>query len=76
MASKGTSARTAKFAVKLSKGDFAAVLAPLGLTSANVQNQAVSIPLMVVLGDSVFAKTQAQTYSAKAGKAGATKDKK
>ncbi|HYG76440.1 MAG TPA: PKD domain-containing protein, partial [Planctomycetota bacterium] len=74
--SKGTSARTAKFVVKLSKGNFASTLAPMGLTSADANSTSVNVPLMIILGDVTFVKIHPQIYSAKTGKTGATKDRK
>ena len=77
VASKGLSSRTGKFAVKLSKGTFAAMLSGYGLTSTvDVKSAPVSVPIVLLFANTLYEKNQAQLYTAKAGKTGATKDKK
>ena len=73
---KGTKAATAKFMLKLTKGSFATALAAVGLTKVNASGSAVSIPVGVIFNNQLWVVSVAQTYTAKKGKTGATKDQK
>jgi hypothetical protein len=72
--SKGLNARTAKFTVKLTKGQFAALLKDYGLKSETVKNKALTVPVFVLFGDRTYSGQQPQLYSAKAGAMGSTKN--
>ena len=70
--SKGLGLRTVQFAMTLSNGNFAATLAKLGLTNANLSKVPVNIPLVVLVENTAYVKSQAQHYTAHQGKTGAT----
>ena len=71
------SGTTAKFSLKLSKGDFAAQLADEGLIgTADVKDKPVQIAAIVSFASATYQKVQSQLFSAKTGKSGASKDKK
>jgi hypothetical protein len=76
VASKGLGSRTAKFAIKMTKGSFATLFADYGLTDTTVKGQPVAIPIVLLFGDILYAKDQQQLYTAKQGKGGSTKDVK
>jgi hypothetical protein len=71
--SKGLNARTAKFTVKLTKGQFAALLKDYGLKSETVKNKALTVPVFVLFGEHLYSNQQRQLYTAKAGGTGASK---
>jgi hypothetical protein len=64
-------AQTAKYGVKLSKGDFAASLTDEGLTNTDATNKAANVAVHIVFGGSIYERIQAVTYKAKASKSGA-----
>jgi hypothetical protein len=66
-------AQDAKLSIKFSKGSFASSLSDEGLVNATVADVAVSVPVEIKLNDTMYAKTQPQTYTAKAGKTGSAK---
>jgi hypothetical protein len=66
-------AQDAKLSIKFAEGSFASSLSDEGLVNATVKNVAVSMPVEIKLNDTMYASTQAQTYSAKEGKSGKTK---
>ncbi len=70
LAIKGT---TAKFALKGSKGSFASFLTDEGLTNADASKKALTVPVLVLFNGGFYDSIVAQTYSAKAGKSGASK---
>ena len=73
-AKKGVvAAQDAKLSIKLTKGSFASALSDEGLVNATVTEVAVSVPVEIQLNGTMYAKTQPQLYSAKAGKTGKTK---
>jgi len=73
---KGTGT-TAKFSMKLNKGDFAAQLADEGLVgTADVKDKSVQVAASVAFASATYQKVQSQLFSAKTGKSGASKDKK
>ncbi|HEY3322307.1 MAG TPA: Ig-like domain repeat protein [Planctomycetota bacterium] len=74
VSSKGLNPRTAKFAVKLTKGQFADLMKPFGMTSENVSGKLITVPIYVMFGDRIYEIQQRQIYSAKAGRSGATKN--
>lgn len=69
------SASTAKFSVKSGKSALAATLLDEGLVNATTTAN-VNVPITVVFGNLVFAKTQTLSYKAAANKAGKTKQPK
>lgn len=76
-AKKGVvAAQDAKLSIKLTKGSFASSLSDDGLVDATVTNVALSVPVEIEFNGTMYAKTHAQTYTAKTGKSGATKDPK
>ncbi|HEY3325066.1 MAG TPA: hypothetical protein VGP72_31725, partial [Planctomycetota bacterium] len=68
----GTPLQIAKFAVKLSKGSYAAALADEGLINATTSAQ-ISVPITLVFNGEVLQKSVTQSYKAVKDKAGATK---
>ena len=76
IAMKGTSAASARFSMKLNKGNFASLLAKAGLTSATAKAKPVNIPVAVLFAGELWVVNQLQLYTATSGKAGATKDVK
>jgi len=76
-ATKGVvAAQTAKYGVKLSKGDFAAALSDEGITNANASGVSTTVVVRIVFGGAIYQHTQAVIYSAKAGKTGSAKSPK
>ncbi len=67
-----TKAGTYNFSFNL-KGDLQTALAQYGLTNANADNVAVSIPLTLTAGPGEYAVDQPFTYNATAGKSGTAK---
>jgi hypothetical protein len=67
-----TKARTSNFSFNL-KGDLQTALAQYGLTNADADNVAVSIPLVLTAGPGEYAVDQPFTYNATAGKSGTAK---
>ena len=67
------SAQTAKFSVKLAKGNFATSLTDEGLVNGNVRGVNASVVVRVVFNGGIYQTTQAVTYTAKAGKSGSAK---
>jgi hypothetical protein len=67
-----TKAGTYNFSFNL-KGDLQTPLAAYGLTNANADNVAVSIPLTMTAGPGEYAVDQPYTYNATAGKSGTAK---
>ena len=63
-------ARVSKFALKLSKGNFAVPLAAVGLANTDAKNAEVKIPLSVFFGNKFFRIDQPLVYSAKKGISG------
>lgn len=74
-ATKGkVAAQTAKYAVTLPKGTFAATLAPTGLTGAgDAKGKSVKVAFTVVFNQMLLQKIQTMSFSAKKGKTGAAK---
>jgi hypothetical protein len=67
-------AQNAKFTAKFSKGTFADKLADEGLTgTADVKKSPKTVQVDVIFNQTAYRKLQPQSYSAKAGKTGATK---
>lgn len=62
-----------KYTLKLSKGDFAGILADEGLVSQDLSAIPVSVPVIVIFNTQMFQVTPSQMYYAKAGKTGRTK---
>jgi hypothetical protein len=61
------------FVIKLKNGSFAAALLDEGLTNETVKKKAVTIPVLVVVGDDAFGTLRNAKYSAKQGKSGSAK---
>ena len=65
-----------KFSVSISKGTFAALLAPAGLTNTNATKAPLTVSFNLYFNNITFGSALAMTYTAKQGKAGsATKTK-
>ena len=70
-ATKGVvAAQTAKYGVKLSKGDFAAALADEGLTNADATKANKSVVVRLIFGGVIYEHAQTVIYSAKESKTG------
>ena len=76
IAMKGTAASSARFSMKLNKGNFAAPLAKAGLTNAAAKAKPVNIPVAVLFAGELWVINQPQLYTATSGKSGATKNAK
>ncbi|HEY3322841.1 MAG TPA: kelch repeat-containing protein [Planctomycetota bacterium] len=68
----GTPLQVAKFAVKLSKGSFAAALADSGLANATTSGK-LTVPVSVIFNGMLLSKSVPQAYKATKDKSGATK---
>lgn len=66
-------AQDARLTVKFAKGSFASSLLDEGLVDATVTDAPVTIPVEIVMNATTYARAQAQSYTAKAGKSGKTK---
>ena len=66
-------AQAAKLTIRFEKGSLASSLVDDGLVNQTVTNKAVSVPVEIELAGTMFAKTHAQSYTAKAGKTGRAK---
>lgn len=66
-------AQQAKLSLKFTKRTFGALLVDDGLVNQTVTNAVVSLPVEIELDGTMFAKTHALKYSAKAGKTGSAK---
>lgn len=74
-ASKGVvAAQNAKLAIKLNKGNFSTSLADEGLIDATLDSVPVEVRAAVTVGGATYVTAQPQSYSAKTGKSGSTKD--
>jgi len=72
MKSSGAGARLAQLNLRLSKGNFAAALAPAGLTNSNAV-KGIVLPVTVLLGGVIYQHDVALTYVSKLNKFGTTK---
>jgi len=73
--SKGFAARSAKFSVKLLRGQFSGALAAAGLSNATTRSD-IFVPVSIVFAGQIYEVQQPQSYKAIAGKGGVTKDKR
>ena len=66
-------AQNAKLTIRFEKGAFASSLVDDGIKNETLTNSAASVPVEIELAGTMFAKTHALSYTAKAGKTGKAK---